>query len=115
MLAMFKSRTFAQQVIQENQLMKNPDFLSPRADGRPYNEEEGIGALTGMLRVTIRAGTRFIDVGVMHSKPRMAKELADMLANNYIRQTVQQREATSNLVNEYLEKKPRSRKKPHRV
>ena len=96
LLAVFKSRAFAQEVIETNHLLTNPDFLTPRADGRPYTMDEAIGPLIGMTRAVIRTGTRFIDVGVQHSDPRMAREISSMVANTYLERTRKQQEAAAN-------------------
>jgi capsular exopolysaccharide synthesis family protein len=102
LLAEFRGRPFAQQVIKDNGLMNNPDFAKPGPDGKPLTMDEAAGELIGMSRVTIRAGTRFIDVGVMYSNPELAKEIADMMANEYILQTMQQHDANSDLAISYL-------------
>ncbi|HEX4084194.1 MAG TPA: polysaccharide biosynthesis tyrosine autokinase [Chthoniobacteraceae bacterium] len=104
LLARFKSPTFAEEVIKDNNLLSNPDFLPPLPGGKQHSMDEAEWALIGMSRVTIRPGTRLIDVGVTHSNPVMAEQLADMIAKTYITEAMQQQEDTANVSIEYLEK-----------
>jgi polysaccharide biosynthesis transport protein len=48
-------------------------------------------------------GTRFINVGVSHSDPVMAAQLADMLANHYCYRSVQERKAIAKKEIDYLQ------------
>jgi len=84
LLAGYRSRQFAQEVIEKYQLLENPEFLPPAANGQPHKLDDAVGALLGMERVGTVPGTRFINVGVMHADPAMAKELANMLASHII-------------------------------
>lgn len=102
MLAEFQSRSFAQEVVTHNHLLTNPDFFPPLANGQAHTMEEGIEAVLGMARAKIQTGTRFINVGATNANPLLAKEMADMLANTYILQTMEARNATSNLSIENL-------------
>jgi polysaccharide biosynthesis transport protein len=102
LIAVFRSRTFAQRVIESEKLLSDPDFIQPRADGKPLTVDDGIGPLIGMSRVTIRTGTRFIDVGVEHRHPRVAQKVANALANGFIEHMIAQRATTSKLAVSYL-------------
>lgn len=102
-LAEFRSRAFLQKVIEDNSLLHNPAFLPPLPNGQVHSMDEAIDALGGMAHESIRQGTRFIDVGAVHPNPEMARELANMLANEYISQTIKDREATANIAIKALE------------
>ena len=56
-----------------------------------------------MENINLPPETRFIDVGVIHSDPEMAKELADMLANEYCRRAMQERTDRANTEINYLQ------------
>ena len=101
-LAVFQSRAFAQDVIEENHLLENPGFMPPEPDGKPPSMDEAIGTLIGMSHAAVRPGTRFIEVGVKHSNPVMAKEIANMLANAYMERSRKQQGATDDAAIKYL-------------
>jgi len=105
LLAVFRSRQFAQEVIENYKLLDFPAFLPPRPDGKPYNVGDATGGLIGMEHVTLPLGTRFIDVGVTHSNPVMAQQLADILANHYIARAMKERSETTHMETTYLAQK----------
>lgn len=110
LLAVFKSRSFVQQVIERYKLLDNPGFLPPLPNGGKHSIEDGIASLMEMTHVTIRQGTRFIDVEVQHRNPGMAKAIADMLAETFIQNAIGQRAATSNMAIKYLTDKAKELK-----
>ena len=97
-----KSRAFAQDVVVRNKLKENPDFLPPLPSGRKRTIEECVGPLMGMSRIGIRPATRFIDLGIQHPNPQMAKDLANMMATTFVQQTIEQRAATTKMKVTYL-------------
>jgi succinoglycan biosynthesis transport protein ExoP len=101
-LAVFRSRQFAEEVIKENNLLKVPAFLPPNPNGEPHSLGDAVGALIGMEHIVPPAGTRFINVGVMHSDAVMAKELADMIALHYYERASQERTEKVKLEIDYL-------------
>ena len=103
LLAMFKSRSFAEQVVKNYDLANNPLFLPPLPNGAPHTADEAINAVIGMSRVAIRPATRLIEVGATHSNPEMARQLADMIAKSYLMQAMQQQVDASNVRIEYLD------------
>jgi len=102
LLAEFRSRQFAEEVIKENGLLKIPAFIAPQAGAQTPTLDDAVGALIGMERVSLPPGTRFIDVGVMHSDPVMAKELADMIAQHYYERASQDRTDKAKMEIDYL-------------
>jgi capsular exopolysaccharide synthesis family protein len=100
--AVFTSRQFAEEVIKENDLLNVKEFLPQLANGQMPTLEDAAGALSGMEQVTLPPETRFINVGVKHSDPMMAKELADMLAKHYIERASQERTDKAKLEIDYL-------------
>lgn len=110
LLEVFKSRPFLQQAIERSKLLDDPDFLRV-SGGRKPTMEEGITAVLGMSRETIRQGTRFIDVEVQHRSPRMAKVIADILAEAFIKNAIDERAETANMAIKYLQDKSEELKK----
>jgi capsular exopolysaccharide synthesis family protein len=104
LLAVFRSRQFAEEVIKENNLLKIPAFLPPLPDGEIHSLGDAVGALIGMEQVSLPPGTRFINVGVKHSDPVMAKELADMIATHYYERASQERTDKAKMEIDYLYK-----------
>ena len=102
--AVFQSREFAAQVIQNYDLLDFPNFVPRGPDGKLPDFWGAVGALIGMERVTLPPGTRFINVGVIHSDPVMAGKLADYLANHYCASALEEREARNNAETDYLQK-----------
>jgi capsular exopolysaccharide synthesis family protein len=101
--AVFHSREFAQEVIRNYDLLDYPNFIS-HPPGKPIDLEDATGGLIGMEQINLPPETRFIDVGVTHSDPQMAKDLADILANHYCARALQERELRTKTENDYLEK-----------
>jgi succinoglycan biosynthesis transport protein ExoP len=65
--------------------------------------EEGLGrAMAGMVRPTIRRGTRLIDLYVTHPDPVMAQRLAEAIGREYIRNSIERRASLSEEALRYL-------------
>jgi capsular exopolysaccharide synthesis family protein len=102
LLALFRNRSFVQEVIQDNHLMDDPDFAAPQPNGKPPTIDQATGALIGMSHASIRSGTRFIDIGVQHRDPRIAKIAANAIAETFIHYMVVQHEKTAKVAIDYL-------------
>src|SRR5438477_12051279 len=60
------------------------------------------GALSGMVKATIRRGTRLIDLFVTNGDPVMAQRLAEAVGREYIRNAIERRASFSNDTLRYL-------------
>jgi capsular exopolysaccharide synthesis family protein len=60
------------------------------------------GALSGMVKATIRRGTRLIDLYVTNGDPVMAQRLAEAVGREYIRNAIERRASFSNDTLRYL-------------
>jgi len=60
------------------------------------------GALSGMVKATIRRGTRLIDLYVTNGDPVMAQRLAEAVGREYIRSAIERRASFSNDTLRYL-------------
>jgi polysaccharide biosynthesis transport protein len=65
-------------------------------------EEALAGALSGMVKATIRRGTRLIDLWVTNRDPVMAQRLAGAVGREYIRNSIERRAAFSQETLRYL-------------
>jgi polysaccharide biosynthesis transport protein len=65
--------------------------------------EEGLGrAMAGMVKPTIRRGTRLIDLYVTHPDPVMAQRIAEAVGREYIRNSIERRASMSEDALRYL-------------
>src|SRR5438552_8167859 len=65
--------------------------------------EEGLGrAMVGMVKATIRRGTRLIDLYATHRDPAMAQRLAEAVGREYIRDSIERRSSFSEEALRYL-------------
>jgi succinoglycan biosynthesis transport protein ExoP len=60
------------------------------------------GAVSGMVKATIRRGTRLIDLFVTNGDPVMAQRLAEAVGREYIRSAIERRASFSNDTLRYL-------------
>lgn len=102
MIAVFHSRQFAEEVINNYQLLKNPAFITPGPNGEPPALGDAVGELIGAEQIFCPPETRFINVGVTHSDPMMAKVLADMLANHFVRRSMDEQKQAAQTQIDYL-------------
>jgi polysaccharide biosynthesis transport protein len=65
-------------------------------------EEALAGALSGMVKASIRRGTRLIDVYVTNRDPVMAQRLAEAVGREYIRNAIERRSSFSQDALRYL-------------
>ena len=65
-------------------------------------EEALAGALSGMVKASIRRGTRLIDLFVSNRDPVMAQRLAEAVGREYIRNSIERRSAFSQESLRYL-------------
>jgi capsular exopolysaccharide synthesis family protein len=101
--AVFHSREFAQQVIKNYDLLDNPNFIPRPPGSKPISLDDATGGLIGMEQINLPPETRFINVGIVHSDPEMAKELADALANHYCEHALEERTNRANTEINYLQ------------
>jgi uncharacterized protein involved in exopolysaccharide biosynthesis len=65
-------------------------------------EEALAGALSGMVKATIRRGTRLIDIFVTNRDPVMAQRLVEAVGREYIRNSIERRATFSQETLRYL-------------
>lgn len=88
-------------VVKANNLASNPAFL-PQQDGQHYTEDELIRALSERITVRLRRGTRLIDITAESRDPGLAKQLAQSVVDEFVRQGFDQRIGVSQEANQFL-------------
>ncbi len=92
-------------VVRTNNLTKDPLFW--QEPGKSMSEEEAMRTLNQMVNCQLRKDTRLIDIKVTHAVPAMAQKLANSIAQEYIRQVLDQRFSTARVANEMLSEESR--------
>jgi polysaccharide biosynthesis transport protein len=99
-VANIENSSVLRRVILTNQLLRNPAFLANTV--APVDEEQAIKILSSIVSCSLRKDTRLIDIKVTHSDPRIAQTLANSLAQEFIRQILDQRFSTARVANDLL-------------
>ncbi|MCX6966275.1 MAG: polysaccharide biosynthesis tyrosine autokinase [Verrucomicrobia bacterium] len=97
-----RSRTFLQRVVDNLNLQENPNFLPKNENGIPHTKEEAVGVLAGCIKTSLRKNTRLVDIGAEHANPEIARLLADSVAKEFILFGNDQRMASAQAANEYI-------------
>src|SRR5580704_15653292 len=84
-IKIMQSRTLCQQVVDTLHLDRNPSFLAYAGSG------DLAGALQGCLSVEPERNTTIIDIHVDHPDPKLAADLADGVAQQYIKQNLEKK------------------------
>ena len=99
----FTSRNLMLRVIKTTGLDKDPSFAPPRKDGSPYTDIELANRMAQKVEISVRRGTRLVDVTVSDQNPQMAQELAIAFVKEFLRESFEQRRGLSRLANEFLQ------------
>ena len=99
----FTSRNLMLRVIETTGLGKDPGFAPPRKDGSPYTDIELANRMAQKVEISVRRGTRLVDVTVSDKNPQMAQELAVAFVKEFLRESFEQRRGLSRLANEFLQ------------
>ena len=99
----FTSRNLMLRVIKTTGLGKDPGFAPPRKDGSPYTAIELANRMAEKVEISVRRGTRLVDVTVSDKNPQMAQELAVAFVKEFLRESFEQRRGLSRLANEFLQ------------
>jgi polysaccharide biosynthesis transport protein len=99
----FTSRNLMLRVIKTTALDKDPSFAPPRKDGSAYSDIELVNRMTQKVAISVRRGTRLVDVTVSDENPQMAQKLAVVFVKEFLRESFEQRRGLSRLANEFLQ------------
>jgi len=96
------STTLMARVVGRLGLAKDPQFAPPKADKRGYTVTDLASKLQGQIAVSIRRGTRLIDIVAYDENPERAQQIAESTIKEFFRQNIEQRLSVSNVANEFL-------------
>ncbi|HEY5813425.1 MAG TPA: polysaccharide biosynthesis tyrosine autokinase [Terrimicrobiaceae bacterium] len=99
----FTSRKLMLRVIKATGLEKDPSFAPPKKDGSPYTEIELASLMAEKVNVSLRRGTRLVDVSTFDENPEMAQKLAATFVKEFLREAFEQRRALARLAHEFLQ------------
>ena len=88
-------------VIKADGLATNPHFL-PARPGEPYSDDELLLAFSKCVTVKLRRGTRLIDVTAESDSPLVARQIAQSLVDEYLRDGSERVAGVSRNTDDYL-------------
>jgi succinoglycan biosynthesis transport protein ExoP len=97
------SDTLLLQVVKANSLEKDPTFAPPKKDGSPYLDSELVARFRSKVKVTLRRGTRLIDVTVEDPEAIQARKLAESMVKEFVSQSYEKKIGLSETANDYLQ------------
>jgi polysaccharide biosynthesis transport protein len=96
------SETLILRVVKANGLDKDPNFAPPKKDGSPYLDTELVNRFKPKVSVSLRHGTRLIDVFVDDTDPKRAQQLTQSMIKEFVDQNFDQKFTTSQSANDFL-------------
>ena len=100
---LLQTKDLSARVVKSEHLNENPEFLTEDITP-PIAEEIATGMLEGDVKISIRLGTRLIDITVEHHSPKMAQLLVNRLAEESISQEFDQNAGSATTLSNYLDK-----------
>ncbi len=101
MLQSIQSRVVLQRVVDHLKLHEDAAFLK----GTKLSStslEGALGMVKQALRVTLRKGTRLVDVVVEHQDPEVARKVSDGVVAEFLRYRFEQKAANTTIANKFL-------------
>lgn len=98
----FTSRDLFVRLVKLNKLASVSDFFPLGKKDPPYSEKDYLEELSEIIRVKLRRGTRLIDIVVEHHDPKLAKQLAKSLVEEFQRWTLEQKSGVSRVAHDFL-------------
>ncbi len=89
-------------VIKDSGLEKDPNFVKQLPYGQTYSDIDLAGRLARKVTVKQQRGTRLISVTVSDRSPEKARELAELIIREFLRQSIEQRLTISRIANDFL-------------
>jgi capsular exopolysaccharide synthesis family protein len=96
------SDTLLLRVIRANGLDKDPVFAPPKKDGSVYLDSELVARFRSKVKVTLRKGTRLIDIIVEDTDPKRAQQLTQSMVKEFVDQSFEQKLDVSRRANDFL-------------
>src|SRR3984957_10231403 len=83
-------------------LEKDPKIFPKRPGALSYSDAAIANAMRHRVTATLRRGTRLIDISAEDESPERAKQIADAIVKEFLRQTFEQQFSVSRLASEFL-------------
>jgi capsular exopolysaccharide synthesis family protein len=101
---LLSSYPFAYRVAEQMKLAEDPIFRTPQmvAEGRKLSTADAAAALVPMISASYRKNTRLIDVAITHPNPVAATNLANGMAEEYLRYLSEQRISANRVALQFL-------------
>jgi polysaccharide biosynthesis transport protein len=96
------SDTVLLRVVKANGLDKDGLFAPLKADGSAYLDSELVQRFKAKLVVSLRRGTRLIDIAVQDPDPKRAQQLAQSMVKEFVDQQSDQQSAVATTANDAL-------------
>lgn len=96
------SDTLLLRVIRVNGLDNDTLFAPPKKDGLAYLDSELVDRFRGKLSVSLRRGTRLIDIIVEDTNPQQAERLAQSMVKEFLDQSFEQKYSVAKAANDFL-------------
>jgi capsular exopolysaccharide synthesis family protein len=104
---LLKSRDLMARVIQESQLLSDPDFYPPGIKGKSAEDinkirDSMVGAVSGALTIAPKHGTSLVEISYVATSPRLAQRVAEGVAESYMRRNTDQKYESVRQASEFL-------------
>lgn len=104
---LLKSRDLMARVIQDWQLLSDPDFYPPGIKGRSAEEvkkirDSMVGAVSGGLEITPMHGTSLVQISDVAPSPRLAQRVAEGVCESFMRRNTDQKFESVRQASEFL-------------
>jgi polysaccharide biosynthesis transport protein len=96
------SETLLLRIVKANGLDKDPSFAPPKKDGSAYLDSELVARFKSKVKVTLRRGTRLIDVIVEDTGPKRAQQLTESMIKEFVDQSFEEKLGLSETATDYL-------------
>jgi succinoglycan biosynthesis transport protein ExoP len=96
------SETLLLRIVKVNGLDKDPSFAPPKKDGSAYLDSELVARFKSKVKVTLRRGTRLIDVIVEDTDPKRAQQLTESMIKEFVDQSFEEKLGLSETATDYL-------------
>ena len=91
-------------VIQENNLTTDPKFARPKPGGTPYSDTELVQLFERKVAVSLRRGTRLIDIIVEDEDAELARKLAQSIVDLFLSEGLDQKLRVARVASGALQK-----------
>jgi succinoglycan biosynthesis transport protein ExoP len=99
----FTSETLMLRVARATGLDKDPNIFPPLANGKSYSDAAIAQGMLKRISAELRKTTRLIDITVLDQQPARAKQVAEAVLTEFVRQSVEQQYNVSRMASQFLQ------------